>query len=548
MQRLRLAATVLLGVATLGSLAATGGYAWYLRSDRYRRSCAEYLASCLELPSEIGRVVPRSRMQREFDDVVVWLPQRRGPALHTRRAIVAYTPTAADPDAYEIELIDGECEVSTRTWLRQDYRFMLESGLRPGFDPTGPRRVRFRGMDLSFERGPFRAALNDASGVVTFDSPEKGQALIRCTQFNGHRSASDIVLRATFSPKPHGIRLDRMELSAPRLPLAILGLAELVGVDLRTGSFQGALVYREEDDSRRLRIEGKLFDVRLAEPSAALAPRPWRGECPELELEELTAVNGVFDAVRFRGVLRGLHLGDALTAWGLGTVGGDLTLRVRAAEVAQGGIERLILSGKCENVSLESVSSALGWGRMSGTARIVIDDLTVQQNRLASLAAEIRVQPDGEPHWIESALLRELVRKTFGLSLPPVLPERIEYSDLGVRLDVRDEVLHVFGTHGDRDRTILTVVIGGAALPLLVEPGAPIDLHPQLDALREQAAAYVAERVRAVSAVRAWEALLRARESALRADPGPEVAAERRPLPTSSRPAVENGAADPPPR
>ncbi len=34
------------------------------------------------LPAEIGRVVPRSRRTREFDQVRIWLPQRRDEAAY----------------------------------------------------------------------------------------------------------------------------------------------------------------------------------------------------------------------------------------------------------------------------------------------------------------------------------------------------------------------------------------------------------------------------------------------------------------------------------
>ena len=85
MQRGRYLVLTAASLVLAGSLATTGGYAWYLRSSGYRQACAAYLSERLELPSDIGRVIPRSRCSREFDDVVVWLPDRRGRALSCRR-------------------------------------------------------------------------------------------------------------------------------------------------------------------------------------------------------------------------------------------------------------------------------------------------------------------------------------------------------------------------------------------------------------------------------------------------------------------------------
>ncbi len=250
MRRPRVIVLAVLAGLVYGSLLATGGYAWYLRSDGYRKSCAARLSDSLRLPAEIGRVVPRSRNAREFQDVRVWLPERRGEAAYCRRAIVVGQPTANDADAYELQLLGGWCEISTRTWLREDYRTVLESGLRPGFDPDGPRRVVFSGMDLTFEHQGFRAALRDAHGVVAFENPVQGWATVHCNEFNGHTTADAVVLRVEFSPQAPGVRLDRVELIVPELPIAIVGLEDLAGLGLRTGSFSGRVQYRETDGHR----------------------------------------------------------------------------------------------------------------------------------------------------------------------------------------------------------------------------------------------------------------------------------------------------------
>jgi hypothetical protein len=503
-----LIAFAVLATLSLGSLLATGGYAWYLRSARYRDSCAMRLSASLGLPAEIGRIVPRSRWAREFDRVRVWLPQRRGEAALCDSAILIRTPSPDDPEAYMLDLRGGHCEISTRTWLHGDYRAVLESGLRPGFNPAGPRQVVFSGLDLTFERNRFRAVLHGASGVVAFDQSQVGRATVTCDKLNGHTSTRPVVLAAEFSPQPRGIRLDRVELTVPKLPIAIVGLSDLAGLDLHSGAFSGRLVYRESDGSREMTISGQAFQISLAECTQSLLAQPWHGLAPEVELEELTLVNERPQRLRFRSTFTDAVLGDVLAPWGLGDVGGSLILRVQAADLSQSGIEHFVASGRCDGLSLERVSQSLGWGRMSGRAHVVIDDLTINQNHLAALDARIVVEPsEGQANWIERGLLSEVLRRTIGLSLPSFLPERFEYTQLGVRLEVRDEVLYVFGTHGPRERAILSVNVGGQDIPALFEPANPIDLRSRMDETRTRLATYISERLRALEPMGAWQFL-----------------------------------------
>ncbi|MGE0479451.1 MAG: hypothetical protein AB7Q17_03160 [Phycisphaerae bacterium] len=495
MPNARWLALLLLAALVGGSLAATSAYACYLRSAGYRATCAAYLAGALALPAEIRRVVPRSLQTRQFDGVRVFLPDRRGVALDCDAALLIRQPTPSDPFAYELELSGGKCEISARTWLRGDYRQIVESGLRPGFAPDGPRRVTFGGMELAFARDAFRAVLSDASGAVTFDSPTVGHAAVFCHQFNGHRSREPVSLMATFSPRADGVRIDRLELAVPRLPLAIVGLADLLRSDLRTGEFAGRLDYAESGPVAVLTARGIVTGLQLGEALAPWFPRPVRGRCGEIELEELRIEDRTPVRLRFRGVVSDLVLGDLLAPFGLENLAGQTTLRVREARLSALGIERLIVSGRCARASLADFSRRMGLGAMSGDLVLDLEDLTIEDNRIVSLDAVAHVAPpDDGLDFIEGTLLRELVRRALGVTLPDVLPERIEYTQLGVRLQVRDERLFVFGTHGDREKTILTVRLLGREVGLLHEPAQPFDLRPSLDELRRRAAEFVESR------------------------------------------------------
>jgi hypothetical protein len=492
MRHVRPVATALLAVVTLGSLLITGGNAWHLRSAGYRNSCAQKLSRVLGLPAEIGRIVPRSRSAREFQAVRVWLPERRGEAAFCEHAVLTHTPQPGQPKAYELNLRGGRCEISARTWLREDYRVMLESGLRPGFSPQGPRRIALRDMDLVFERDRFRVALRGASGVVSFDEPQLGRATLWCGQLNRHTTETPVTLSAEFTSHATGVRLDLVRLSVPELPVAILELDQLVGLDLRSGCFSGEVLYRETEGDRQLTVSGKTSQVQLAECTTPFLAQPWRGTVPEMELEELTVTDHRPQRLRFRAVFTDVQLGDVLAPWGLGGIGGTAVLRIHAADLSPDGIEHFVASGRCEDVNLAEIAAAIGWGGMTGRARVVIDDLTIDQNRLTSLDAQIVVQPaEGELNSIERNLLSEMLQRTLGVPLPSFLPDRFEYTQLGVRLEVRDEMLYVFGTHGPRQKTILSVSIGGQELPALFEPEEPIDLRAPFDSLRVRLAAAI---------------------------------------------------------
>jgi hypothetical protein len=341
-------------------------------------------------------------------------------------------------------------------------------------------------MDIRFQRERFSLALDDATGQVAFPSRTIGHASVYCRTFNGRRMSDDVRVRSTLSPHDSGIRVDSLELTVPRLPLSLLKLDQAAGV-IRGGEFAGRLTYAESDAGRALSASGECYNIDLSEWTAGLTPTPWRGRCPEMQLAELRVVDRALQRLRFRGVLTDVRLGDVLATWGMRDVGGELALRVGEVDLAQDGIRRLVASGICVNVSLAGLTRYVGWGEMTGDLTLRIDDLTIKDNRIASLDASIRIQDAVDaPNHIEGRLIREVVSQLLKLSLPPVLPENIEYTRFGLRLQVRDEELRIFGSHGPREKTILTVRLFGQDFPLVSEPEHAIDLKPLLDPLRER--------------------------------------------------------------
>jgi hypothetical protein len=66
-----------------------------------------------------------------------------------------------------------------------------------------------------------------------------------------------------------------------------------------------------------------------------------------------------------------------------------------------------------------------------------------------------------------------------------VLPERIEYTELGAKFLLEGGRLRVLGTHGENKNTILTVRVFGHELGVLRQPSRSFDVQPYLDQLTE---------------------------------------------------------------
>ena len=489
---------ILLIVITLlmyGSFGLIGGYAAYLRGSEYRRYCAQILTDSLQLPSDIGTVVPRSRHWREFRDVAVWLPERRSRAFTCEQAFVIAAPTDDNPEAYDIQVRGGTCEISTRTWLRADYRGVFEAGVRPGFQTGGPSRVLFEDMNMTFERDRFRLRLGQAAGTVDFREPRLGRATIHCRRFNDYPCDPPVRFVAEFAPENGTIKINQLELTVPEIPIRAAELQELARVDVQTGTFAGRLLYVELEHDRRGTLSGRCTGLKLSECTAGITSMPWEGECREIELQELRVVDHSPERMRFRGILENVELGPILATWGLTGIKGKINLVVGDADLSPRGIDHFVATGGGKGISLESLSSALGWGIMTGDLTLSITDLTIENNHLKSMDAELRVaDADQIPNWIEGRLLLELVQRVLKITLPPFLPERIEYSKLGVKLEIRDEILYLFGTHGPRETVILTARLNDQDLPIVYEPRRSFDLGPWFDELRRRASQQIDQR------------------------------------------------------
>ncbi len=477
-------------LTVVGSIGGSVAYALFLRSDSYRERCAARLTESIRLPAEIGRVEPLTTRSRGFGDILIYLPERRGLAMRFDRAVVIEGVNRAVPDAWDLELDGGVCEISSRTWLRTDYRDVLEAGLRPGLTGDGPDHVRFQHLDLRILYESVAMELDDAAGEVEFSADDRGAAHATCHTINGHSSAEPVLLRAAFSRDDGGVRLDQAELSVPLTPLAAMRLEALTGVAVAHGEFTGRLTYAETADGLRLIAGGACRDLRLPELTG-FAPRAWTGRCPEIEVLELATHDRALERLRFRGAIEDVAIGDALATWGMGDLTGAVSLSIGGAHIDRAGVQRLLASGRVDGFDVAALLRLIGLEGVTGLLDVRIDEVRIEDNRIASLTATARIAEQDSPNTIEGKLLVDLVERVLETKLPPLiargLPERLEYTRFGCRIEIRDESLMIYGLYGDDGRAIMIARLFGLEVPIIQAPNRSFDLRPWLSELRADA-------------------------------------------------------------
>jgi hypothetical protein len=273
------------------------------------------------------------------------------------------------------------------------------------------------------------------------------------------------------------------------VPIEQLRLEKLIGVVPSQGSFSGQLALREFDQHRELTLSGMCTDLSLADLTRGLLPTPLNGSCPRLEVTKLTFVDGQIERLEVRGLLDNVDLAEPFALANLPEIAGQVSLRLRRAELSARGVDLLVATGEGQDLDLGDLTRSWGWGTVSGRTQIEIEDLLIRNNRVDVLVARCSVAADDpSEQWIDSSVLRALVDSVLPISLPEwvPLPRRVGYEQFSFRIEIRDEQLYLLGGHGPRERTILTVRLLGRVLPLINQPDTPINLSPFLDSMRKE--------------------------------------------------------------
>ncbi len=482
-----------------GSLTWTAGYGLHLRSEAYRKEVEADLTDFFELPSEVGRIRGRTFSSRAFEDVVVWLPDRRDRVFHCDTAVWRELRRSGREEN-ELDLIRGVLNLGSDTWAREDYQQVLESGLGHNFEDLNLTRVSLEAFEINFARGGLMLCCRETSGLIDMSDPKDGIARLHAYELNGHRVSQGVQIHARFLPSS-GIEVSELLLALPRVPLSIVGVDAVMGGAVTQGYFAGTLQYYSGDGEHEVWLKGELDEVDLAELTRSLAFGPLDGRF-SVSVDAARVAHEVVTHFRGRGRIRGLRLDPLGVLIGQAGLGGEAAFEFDTIDLALGRINRLRFSGNVSGMSLREWLQAWGKGSATGRVSIQVNNLDVVDDAIKSADIEISVlPPQSGAGLIDRQLLLTAAERVLNFTWPAnfpkgILPEQVEYTEFGMRLLVRDNRLRILGTHGPNGETILTIKVGGMALGIVKEQSGYIDLGPMLADLRGRAKAYDADHVR----------------------------------------------------
>lgn len=493
---------ILLTLAVLlvgGSLSWTTGYAIHLRSDSYRKHIEKELSNFFELPCEVGRIRGRTFSSRAFENVAIWLPGRRDQIFSCNEA-VWHEIKDHGAEARELDLTRGVLALGSDRWVKEDYKHVLQSGLGHDFEDLRLSRVGLSHFEVSFHRGDFALRCRETSGIIDMSDPKSGVAHLNAYELNGQQIAQGAQIYARFLPK-NGVRISELVLSLPAVPLEAIGLDSLLGGRVTRGRFSGSVQFLQKEPEPEVWIRGELEDAELAELTRNVPFGPISGRF-SVSVDGARVANSIVTHLRGRGRIRDLSLSSFAPLVGIKELGGRASFDVDVVDLALGHINRLRFGGVVQGLSLESLLAPWGRGSATGQLSIRVNNVEIVDDNIKSADIEISaIPPPGGIGTIDRALLLSAVERAFHFAWPKsvpqsVLPEKVEYSEFGMRLLVRDNQLRILGTHGDGGDTILTIKIAGMDFGVVKEPSGETDLGPYLIEFLARARAYDPNRVR----------------------------------------------------
>ncbi len=494
-----------------GGLGATSWYGWSLHSESYRRKVERNLTAFFELPCDVGRVRGHTFESRRFDDVRIWLPDRRDCVFSAATALW-YEEEVDHKPANRLELFNGVLVLGSDHWLRDDYRQVFESGLRHDFDELHLHEVTLSDFEIAVFRGDLAIRCRDAQGTIDMTDPEDGVARLVAYELNGQRISQGVHIDARFKPR-HGVEIAELALTVPEIPFTALGLGAALDRNPTSGLFAGRVHYRRHTDSAEILLSGDLRDLDLAEWTMRSPIGPLTGRLT-VSVDQARLSHGTITQFRGRGHLAEFALRPLAAHLGLEGMDGEASFNLDPIDLEFGRVHRIRLDGRVAGLTLQDLLQSWGWGTATGQLVVRVNNFDLVGESIRSADVEIQVTPPVDsPGTIDRDLLIAAAEQALGFTWPEgipkrLLPEKVEYLECGCRLLIRDNRLRILGTHGAEGDAILTIRVLGQPLALIREPSTTIDLQPYLLQLIERVRAYDPERVKQwwESGGRLWDA------------------------------------------
>ncbi len=486
LRRRQVITALCLGVVVV-PLAIILGYAAYVRSAYYRVSLESSLSRRLGVVVELGGVRPLGPGGRTFHDIRAQLSPD-GPDVFTCRHAVWHHGDTTVNDGYVLDIEDGWVLVGTAGWSRREYEQMLVGGLGHRFDAVGLSQVRLKNIEVRYERDAVRFTASSATGVLLIEPDGTGRASIDCTRLNGVTVDQPVNISARFTTGEHRLPdFHRIRLTVPTMPLSALGLQGLVGRPISSGTFSGTILYTQTDTGDSVTMSGSLRDADLSEWSHRWPGGPYPGRVT-VEIDDAVFEGDRLAHLALSGQVYNLSLravAPALVAHGRDAM---MTIRINQLLLSNGRVDRLSASGRCGDLSLEAITALVGRGTVTGTAAVDVRSMLVVDDELRSADVTVTARPptDG-PAIISREVIAAAAKRWLGVNPAAMLPEHVEYLQLGAHVTLADGRVAVRGTHGSDGRTILTVKLFGQPFGLIREPDHTFEAPDLLTLLRQEA-------------------------------------------------------------
>ncbi len=483
MRRRRVVAAWGTWLMVAGVVAATVSHALYYQSDAYRRGLESDLVSFFGLPTAIADISPHSFTARQLEDVRVWLPERRDLVFRCPRVIWDKSGAPGGREA-SIDIYEPVWLLGSEAWRSHDYTRILQAGLKHNFQAVKLGIVRLHEARLEWQWPGCNLHADGVDGQLVFDAQGQGQADLVCHEFNGHTTSAPIHISARIDPEADDL-LPEVVMVVPELPMTTLGLDQILQSPVTQGSFCGTITLMQSRAGDQIILSGRAVKVRLEEWTQRIPGGAVSGLL-DLTLERLMVQGRQLRELRFRGEAAEISVDSLLARFGWPQLGGIAKLRVLDAQVTDGAVRRLQVFGSWDGGSLDGLCQRLfGKTGLEGRLRARINSLVIENDQIASGDIELSGEPlAGRAGTIEKALLMEAFEKLFGLWLPSqLLPERVQYTQMGVRILIDHREVRVLSGLGPVGPAVVTTQILGQDLPL----GGQLDVHLTVDQLLSQA-------------------------------------------------------------
>jgi hypothetical protein len=473
-------------------LCGTAAYGLHYRGERYRRHIEQVLTSFFGLPTDVAGVKPNTLKSRVLENVEMWLPQRRARIFACPRAV--WDASTRQNGGTVLHLYDSTLSIGSEEWQSGDYMAVLKASLLHNFSDLDIRQVQFHDARIHWPRRDLRMQIDGVNGTVDFDRKGGGDATLTSQCLNGVHVSAPIRIHALIDPANEEDFLPEVCLDVPPLPLATLGLDNVLQSPVTQGSFAGRITLRQAKEADTVELAGLAQDVRLEEFTKRMTGGPVSG------LVNLNILRGLIcdrklQELRFSGEIRDLVVDPILRQYGLPVIGGKVNVRLDNGRILDESIDSLSLAGHWHHGSLKGLSELLlGTPAIDGALDVRIHSLVVRDNQLTSGNIDLHAEPPaGKPGIVERQLLLDLLERYLGFKVPPMLagmlPESVEFVQAEAKLLIdgtRLQILPLPAATGE-DGAILTVRIGGQTVPLVRAIDQTFDLAPLLDRARNRA-------------------------------------------------------------